>query len=56
MQALAQTGALGAHLKMYGSRYDLALKAMHEVGKNLWFNSIFNVVPYGVWFVHARVK
>ncbi|MDM1754556.1 acyl-CoA/acyl-ACP dehydrogenase [Acinetobacter towneri] len=33
MQALAQTGALGAHLKMYGSRYDLALKAMHEVGK-----------------------
>ncbi len=33
MQALAQTGALSAHLNMYGSRYDLALLAMHEVGK-----------------------
>lgn len=33
MQALGETGALAAHLKMYGQRYDLALMAMHEVAK-----------------------
>lgn len=33
MQALGQTGALGAHLTIYGARYDFALLAMHEVAK-----------------------
>lgn len=33
MAELGKTGALGAHLHMYGARYDLALLAMHEVTK-----------------------
>ncbi|KAA9001278.1 acyl-CoA dehydrogenase [Affinibrenneria salicis] len=33
MAALGQTGALSAHLSAAGSRYDLALAAMHEVGQ-----------------------
>lgn len=33
MAELGKTGALGAHLKIYGARYDLALLAMHEVAK-----------------------